>query len=403
MRDNYKKSVNLSNLVIRAYHVRARDEDGNVFDATVRADSPENAEKMLRDRGLYDTEVEALGPLEEEIVSPGDTSGAFRNFVAELRSLPRRGKEFGRSIAALSRCALSGELTSDMDPARLPAYSRRMFESIRDSIADTGRTPVLHPAHIRLRHLSSDWRIKVMPPFVLLFGALAGISFLCNVIAFRIKPAFAQMFLDFGIELPDITMRWLQWGSAIALVSAVIAGVFFLPYLLWAVSESSSGASCKWWKIACEKTSEFAPLQGWLFKTRRMGAFYAALAQLIEDNVPAPAALEIAAALSKSPWIAHEVGCALQDRDVSENPQALLGRFALTAKISELATGGYDRERLSGLLDTLADGQITQIDALALRMQTITVPIVVVFAVIFITSFIISMFSPLVKLMQELG
>ena len=153
----------MSDLEAKTYTVRAVDEDGNVYEACVRAHSDEEAIVPLRKRGFVDAEARVFeGPLPAPEPSADIT---WESVADQVVRLIRSGRP------------------------------------LKDA-------PELNAAYAAQKRMEEAWRERTRPAFVLLgvlFIVLAVVWGATMAVYGHPSEQYRAMYNDFGIRLPRIT------------------------------------------------------------------------------------------------------------------------------------------------------------------------------------------------------
>ncbi len=300
------------------FYYQALDAEGQTVAGQLEADSVHDALAQLDTEGLA---VQSIGltpfepasrPIPEPSPSPsgerGTTEPAGEVERAVLRSHLASVLDEARAIAPALR-AYAEEMPAghrrselrticrvldggDADEATralesLPEYWIPLLSSATTS-GDPGRVlqGFLAESHRADELRRQRWAILAYPAAIALIAAGVFIA-----ISFFIIPDFADIFLDFGLELPELTLaviglaRWINSGGALVAL-AVIAVIG----LLWTLLRRRRPAAIP--------TVRF----GWPFgRSTAIARFAHFTADLIEAGLETPSALRIAGFTTRKP------------------------------------------------------------------------------------------------------
>lgn len=374
--------------------------------------SVEAARSQLTERGLT---VLELQPLDETIAAtPKHVAAADR---VELGTALAAAAETGRPIAAGLE-ALAAEATSARTRQVLLDLSRRVTagESLDAALeAQQGRLPDAMPAVIRAgqrvgrlplallryvdleresRELQRSLWVSLLYPLVLMIGCLA----ILLLLAVYVIPMFDAIFVDFSVELPRLTTAVLGlsqltrqfWSTLLVAGAALLIGGYFAIRLLVPAAVRST-------------LLDLIPLFGWMRRNFAIARFARLLALLMDGATPFPEAVRLAGAAA-NPGLeaaadrlagAVESGIAPEEaaQDSSAWPRWLVPVFRW-----------HDRgPAFSEALETAADLCVTRSQEQMTLATLVMEPAVIVCVALTIGGVVVSLFLPLVKLLNELS
>lgn len=401
------------------YRYRALDHEGNAVEETIEAPSAHRATSILRERGLNVSSVEELAPPPTLLrVSRQLTWDELRIFVEQLMAVVRSGLPLAPALhslaqdlrkprlkAALERLRLDIEHGSGLDEAleRQPkAFPSFFVSAVRAGERSGNLAGVLqllcrHAA--RITQLRQTLQVALAYPVAVAVIACAVVVFLL----LKVVPVFAEIFTDFGAELPwptKILLRisdfiYYQTGTAL-MVFPVVAGIFILVWI--ALRRTDSG------RVALDRLRMHIPVYGTLNYCVALARFCRTLEVLLAARAPIIESLELAAAASASPILERAVGKAIllvaSGERVSDalSSTGFFGHsFCWTLGASE---GRGELERALGALAETYEREV----ALRDRMSTAMISPVMVFVVaLLVGSVIVSLYLPIFTLGNSIG
>jgi type II secretory pathway component PulF len=233
-----------------------------------------------------------------------------------------------------------------------------------------------------------------------LLGPLVTLLFFLTVAAVFLMvavPHFASMMLSLGVEMPPLTRGLLAtqeflagWGSVIAL-GGLVSFVFLIRYFLkrYRDHENFQGFLLK------------VPLYGDIVRLRTIAQMSRALALLIENGVPIPAALAITQGVVTNPILKRRVaeleefvraGYAVSDA------LEMVGQGWLSHDIPALVKLGEASGRLAPLFDQIAQRTQARLDALLARVTTLIQPASMLLLGVLVALLIAAIYVPLLEL-----
>lgn len=277
-----------------------------------------------------------------------------------------------------------------------PALSPVM-EALLEEGADCGRMDlILHWSAEQGRRRSNLrfqlWTALAYPFFLIAIATLIGIFFLAIIV-----PPFNAIFRDFGVQLPGIT-QFVLWTSRVILdywivglaatsVLAVIGGIAFYG--------SDWCSRQRWWGRI--------PLVGPLFRLVALADFCQFLAILIEIRTPLPKAVRLAGRASGDQWLmacGAELAGAMEAGDFSASTATDL-RFPQA--IGQMLHSLSDPDSLAEALYGLAEIYSARAEVNCRFVAVIVEPLVMTMITIGLGSMVVSLFFPLIKLLNDLS
>lgn len=287
------------------FHYQARDDQQEPHSGTLQAATAEEARSELERRGLT---VDILERADETHAnSPGGqlSESEAREVTQGLAELGRRNLPLAPGLKALAeelnsrrlspvinRVASAVEAGQPLSQALtasgngFPGHLKGLIEAGEQS----GRLADILERYLNGQQLVAELRrtawTAMAYPLLLLLGAVS----IFVVIEIFVLPQFADLFSEFGTELPRFTefmlwvarsFAWLMSGTLAALVLLWLASVYFLS------------ASAR--QRLLLRTPLFGPMWSWAY----WAEFLQLVALLLEAEIPLPQALALAGAAAR--------------------------------------------------------------------------------------------------------
>lgn len=306
------------------YRYRAVDLQGNPVEDTMEAPSAHRVVAVLHERGLRVSTVEEANPPPGLLrVSRQLTWQELHLFITQLASIVKSGLPLAPALQSLAKDLGRSRLKGAIDRLRIDI---ERGVSLNEAIAAQPRVfPHLFSAAIRageasgnmagvlqllarytgrVLQLRSSIQLALVYPVTVLAAAFCIMIFLLV----KVVPVFAEIFNDFGGQLPGPTRLLVALSSVVSLhagtvVVAVVAAVLGLM-LLWRLAQRSDQG-----RIACDWIRTHAPVVGAVHHLVALARFCRSLGLLLASRVPILESLELAAASS---------GSAILERAVAE-------------------------------------------------------------------------------------
>ena len=334
----------------------------------------------------------------------------------EIAAMARAGLPLDQGLSAMAREMGAGrlqrataEIAADLSSGRtLPEALGRQAGRVPDfypalvSVAvRSGRVgEVLSTLTVYARSIS-DLRATIVgaifyPAIVLVF-AFVLFGFVCHFII----PQFKKIFMDFGIQLPPITLVAIQIGDHPLLFYVVPPLGIVVGIMLAKLSLRSTETGRRAWA----RFVYSMPIIGTLLRSSRLAAFSDLLSILVDHTLPLPEAFRLAGEASSDPLMAHAARYVEQDlRDGKPLGDALRNRRLVPELLAWLTGLGERRGTLAVSLHQAALVYRRQAEMRAMMLRSVLPPFLILCtAGLLVTFFVLAMFMPLIKLLVELA
>lgn len=407
----------------------AIDDQGRRIRDTIEAVNEIRAQQLLRDRGLtvlslimvesvelprperdlvdhapateFDVPMRAMAEIARAGVSGLPPQPALRALAAELPSDSMR-----RRILSVCRRLDAGE-PLDQAVAALSRGRHAYLPALIEAGVRNGQLPFVLSQLLRLsaqnRQLNRGLWFSLGYALVLVAAAL-GVSV---VLLGWFVPEFRIIFEDFGVELPWVTVTVLQLSYVVqnfALpvglsVFAVLGGIWLLLELMRRNLPGFEAVN-----VTMRRVLHQIPLLGSIAQYASMSRFCALLSMLITTKVPLPEALRLAGAGSA------DANLAMHSRTLARECEAGESLVDTTRRLSHFPrelTHLFRWERQEGAFRTALEASSELFAARAnvqVGIASIFVePLLLVVAGGTVGLLVISMFLPLIKLLNDLS
>ncbi|MCB9940698.1 MAG: type II secretion system F family protein [Planctomycetaceae bacterium] len=395
----------------------AEDAQGVRQEGELAADSADAARQQLVDRGLRVVELHPLGgdhqqPVpklsqkesEEVVIAIAELSSSELPLVEGLRAAADESVS-SRVAQALRQIAADVELGYALDSV-MSERDKFLPAHVRGLVAAAART---HRMGVALDDLVEHHRAtrevwgKVVGAIAYPLIVLAMTLFVLAFLPIFIVPQFKQMFLEFELELPTITQAVIGLSDAIlwfgdgpGLWIAGTIGVVFL--VLIALASLGVGTPMT------HRFTTTMPLIGPIWQWSGTAAFTRLLATMLECDIPLPDALLMTRDGLSDPEV-REVAV-LFARGV-ENGRSLSDVMSdlnrLPASITPFVRWGERTGKLPEALRAVTDMLLLRVQMRTMLLRSIAPPVVFILVGILVGFIIISLFMPLISLIQGLS
>jgi len=320
--------------------------------------------------------VSALSALEEQTEHP-----VFKIIIREVRTDVASGTSFSEAVAKY--------------PKAFPNLFISMVEAgeASGSLASLiGKVATYFENSVKLMR-----KVKGAMAYPIAVITLAVV--LVNILLIFVIPKFADMYKDFGKELPKFTQMVIDASNMLqSNFLYVAAGVFFGGWALKRFVATPKG------RIIRDKALARVPVLGMLIRKVAMARFCRTYAILLRSGVPILRALEIVSKASGNTFI--ESACREMTRDVSQGGQlsdtiANLPYFPPTVK--HMARAGESTGNVDGMMDKAAEFYDGEVNATVDTLTSLMQPLIIVVLGVIVGGIVIAMFLPIFNMANAVG
>src|SRR3989339_565971 len=403
------------------------DQTGKKVAGEVESPSVQEATNQIRKKGYFPSSVkEKVGtvPLQQDgTVKPkkgfyvgGVSQKQLCQFTVQLATLQDAGLPLLRSLKILATQLKPSKLKdvitdvyADVEAGNSFSESLGKHSSVFDrlyvNMVKAGEAGgVLDTVLIRLATFmekAQALKRKVIgamtyPAVVIVIAVL-----ILTVIMTKVVPQFKKIFeeMDIGGGLPAQTEFLMN-------ISNVLVNYWYLipiiPMIIYfsalGIMRSPKG------KIFIDRLKLRAPLIGIIFRKAAIARFSRTFGTLLNSGVPILEALNIVKNTVGNEVVANaiqHVHDSIREGESIVGPLSECGVFDLM--VINMIEVGEESGELDKMLHKVADNYETEVDALVGSLTTIIEPAIIVFLGVAVGFIVISLFSPLVVLMQQLG
>jgi type IV pilus assembly protein PilC len=222
---------------------------------------------------------------------------------------------------------------------------------------------------------------------------------LVNVLLIFVIPVFAEMFADFGAELPKPTQFLISLSDWMKsnVFYCIIAG--YIGYKIWSkFVKTPRGRALR------DRITIKAPIFGNLIKKISLARFCRTYATLLRSGVPILRALEIVAASSGRVQI--EEACTQISKHISSGGQVsdvLRENIYFPAMVAHMLKAGESTGNVDGMMEKIADFYDTESEAIIASLTSLIEPILIVFLGVVVGGIVMAMFLPIFHLSSVVG
>lgn len=320
--------------------------------------------------------VSALDALQEQTEHP-----VFRIIIREVKNDVASGTSFSEAVAKYPR-----------------AFPNLFISMVEAGEASGGLASLMGKVAVYFEN-SVRLAKKVKGAMVYPVSVIVLATVLVCVLMIFVIPKFAEMYADFGKELPEFTQFVIGISEFIQGNFFYIAGAVFA--IGWAIKHFTATPKGR---IIKDQVLRHVMVVGTLIQKVSMSRFCRTYAILLRSGVPILRALEIVAKASGNSYI--ESACRDITRDISQGGQlsdtvAELSYFPPTVK--HMARAGEQTGNVDGMMDKVADFYDNEVNNTVDALTSLMQPLIIVFLGVVVGGIVIAMFLPIFNMASAVG
>jgi type IV pilus assembly protein PilC len=393
------------------YEYQALTGADRLMKGTIEAATPQQAAQMLGEMQLTVNSVEkAPAPRLKTPVGRNE----FLLFNQQLAAITRAGiplerglRELAKDIASRSMRKLISEIAGELESGVgiEEAFEKRqkhfppLYGQILKAGVETGRLSEMLTSLNRQLEVTNRTRRIVFeatcyPLVVLMLAAV-----IVSAMFLLVIPQFNEIYLDFGIELPVATKLLLEMPQYVVpfwIGLGCVVGVFILSAKFLSSTPTS--------RMYKEGVLLRIPVFGRLFLSSLLGRLADAMALLIGAGSDMPGCMRLAANSTGSEKLKREAEMVAAQLDEGSNiiEAGQLCRLIPRLFLYSMQLGAQ-RNELQDNLYSLAQMYSHQVQCYQGRLQALLLPILLVFLGGIIALCVISLFLPMITMLQSLS
>lgn len=335
-------------------------------------------------------------------LSPVMLAAGLRAVAEELSNRRQR-----RSLTQLAELIQSGA-EINVDALQTLGIPGDLREVILAGI-ETGQLPLLLENYLSVaEEQRSLWRsllLNVTYPLVLIgFAAV-----ICSGFLILAVPIFRELFEDFGIELPSITLFVLYFSDFLIVAWVPVLLLMLVGGLLVLLGQLTTGLL-----LMCQRRLPFAAWWArlmhhlpWIGSAQLMSGyseFCARLAVLIESRLPLDSALRILSGTLHDPYLAQLAGQLADRVEAGESVEELASFSAeIPQTLAHALRWGDSEESFAAGLKSMATVFAVQARVAVRQLIVIAEPLTLISVAITVGMIVIALFYPLIGLLNALS
>ncbi len=417
------------------------DAKGSEQEGTVEASNQNSAISMIREKGLFPTEVLEAGAKPQGRTkktaakkSAKSKSGGMNMqikmpsfmvrvkpkilmaYTRQLATLINAGLPLLRSLQVVQRQekhpALSNATSGLIDSiqtgstfAEALGQYPRIFNKLYVNMVRAGELGgVLDVVLNRLaefmekaQRIRSKVTSAMVYPIVVLLMAVAILTFLMIVII----PKFEEIFEDLleGAGLPFLTEMVLNASRNFVSHAPIVFGAVVVVVILFKLIKKTA-----WGSYGLDWLKLHAPLFGTLIRKTAVARFTRTLGTLMSSGVPVLQALTIVRDTAGNELIARAVNDVHDSVKEGENMAQPIGNSGVfPPMVVSMVEVGEETGELPEMLMKIADSYEDDVDNTVAGLTSIIEPLLIIFLALVVGTIVVALFLPLIEIIGQLG
>ncbi|MFT5837395.1 MAG: type IV pilus assembly protein PilC [Candidatus Azotimanducaceae bacterium] len=320
--------------------------------------------------------VSALEALEEQTESP-----VFQIIIRNVKNDVSAGKSFSEACAGYPR-----------------AFPNLFVSMVEAGEASGGLAEILDKTSSYFEKtvkLMKQVKGALVYPAVVISLAVI----LVNVLLVFVIPVFAEMFDDFGAELPKPTQFLIGLSDFLeSYIAFIIVGIFVAVWLIKRFIVTPRG------KIVKDSLINKLPVVGELIRKVNLSRFCRTYAILMRSGVPILKTLDIVASASDNTFIF--AACKNISKHISQGGQVsdvVANDPYFPPMVKHMSRAGEQTGNVDGMLVKVADFYDTEVDTLVKALTSLMEPLLITVLGVIIGGIVIAMFLPMFQLSSVVG
>ena len=320
--------------------------------------------------------VTSLEALEDQTENP-----VFQVIIHNVRTDVSAGKSFSESCAVYPR-----------------AFPNLFISMVEAGEASGGLAEILDKTSVYFEETVK--LIKQIKGAMTYPVAVIGLSVgLVNILLIFVIPVFAEMFADFGAELPKPTQILIDLSEF--LKSYIVFLIIGFAAFIWAFKRVVSPPKGRRIK---DQTMLKLPVIGELTRKVSLSRFCRTYAILMRAGVPILRTLEIVRKASDNTYI--EAACKEVSKHISQGGQVsevLAIDPYFPPMVKHMTRAGEQTGNVDGMMVKVADFYDNEVDTLVAALTSLMEPLLICFLGIVVGGIVMAMFLPIFQLSSVVG
>ena len=412
------------------FNYEALDSQGQEVKSTIEAESEEDAITKIRQMGYFPTTVRGKGA-DKAAAKGGAAAGGTKRkgpgiviggvsqkdlvvFTRQLATLVDAGLPIVRSLKILEGQFKPGLLkyavgtvaeeveggnTLSEAMVKFPKVFDRLYVNMVKAGEAGGVLDTILDRLAVFMEKANKLKKQVMSSMIYPAAVITVAGGILAIIMIKIVPQFQKMFSEMGLELPGPTLLLISLSMILKTYWYLLPGVPFVGMMFLRLLKKTKPG--KW---ILDKASLKVPVFGQIVSKSTISRFCRTLGTLIASGVPILDALAIVRDATGNVIISNAIQKVHESIREGENIAGPLAQSKVVdAMVVNMIDVGEETGELDKMLIKVADNYDDDVDALVTGMMSLIEPILIVGMGVSVGFIVISLFLPLIKLMEKMG
>src|SRR5690625_527710 len=304
------------------------------------------------------------------------------------------GNPYFAAVIREMRADISSGTALSEAAAAFPNAFNRLFVSMVQAGEASGGLPQILLKVAGYFESSLELQKKVKSALVYPVAVIALAIILVNVLLIFVIPVFAEMFNDFGAELPKPTQMLISLSAFLkSYVIYLILLAFVFYKILMKVIATPNGRKMR------DRVVLKVPVVGELTRKISLSRFCRTYAILMRSGVPILQTLDIVSAASNNTFI--EKSCTEISKHISQGGQVseiIAEEPYFPPMMTHMARAGEQTGNVDGMMNKIAQFYESETDATVAALTSLMEPALIVFLGVVVGGIVMCMFLPIFEL-----
>lgn len=398
------------------YLYEGRNSRGELCEGKVKADSTKEATQRLRKRGIKVMQLQESKSLFYREIQVGRAvkPTQFVLFLRQLATLIRAGVTIVEAIRILidqteSRTLqhalekIEEELRQGHPLSKAMAQHPRIFTPLIINMVKAGEASgTLDDTLDRMAaYYEKQHRLRQKVISALTYPVAVGI-FAIAVIIFllaTVVPMFADMFLQFGSELPAITQFVLDSSAWIQMYWWIIAIVIATLYTVLCLLKRNKTS-----KYYLDYAKLKLPIVGKIIQKSQISRMSSTLSSLFVSSVPILQAFAIVEEVLDNEVMVQLIHKSRHSLGSGESITVpLKSHWVFPPMVTQMIAIGEQTGTLDQMLDKVAQFYETEVEQATERLQSLIEPTMIIFLAVIVGTIVLSIMVPMFELFNQIN
>ena len=396
------------------YRYTAIDAEGNRTSGELDATSTDEAMARLAAEQLKVESLETAASVAGDASLKRLSDQEVADLTQHIAGITRRGLPLASGLRALadelpggSLRRLLWEISDQLDAGtsledalraqghRLPAH----LQGLVMAGAGSGRLGEVLEQHVKYLNVGAELKRQIGVALAYPTVLLVVLGVLYVVISVWIVSAFKKIFMDFGVELPGVTLIMLAVADfAVEAWPWVLVGLFVGIPAIWLIAEIFLGPPGR------QRLTYRIPLVGPVLRWSSLAKFSHLVGLLAESEMLLPTAIRLAGEGIRDPEIADACRGVVRDIEAGQSlSDSVVLRTRFPSDLAQILSWGEGQQSMAEAMHIAGEMFEGRARLHTTFVMAVVTPLAFIVVVWGLGLLVIGLFMPLIKLITELS